>query len=242
MSNQTTQPLAKSQTGDPIELPATAATWRVRRLNGGPKGGAPEVVYGQDGLPLTIDIATPAADFPEMVERQAGKYRLDAQDEQGRIIAGTPPAYVMVAGAAARHERGGDGAELGRSFDVIERTTKTMADAMDRQSAQLASLISAVTSLVKSVDRPGMRNDAAPVLMLPPAVPTPTATPAQVPGADAEMAQPPQPSALDKLIEMAMPFIGPMLPQIGMALMAKLAPFIVAPPAGAPPPAAGGGA
>src|SRR5262245_36194668 len=103
MRNETIErPLAWSQNGDPIELPQTATSWRVRRLNGTPKGGAPEVVYGSDGLPLVVEIDATPDSFAEAVERRPGKYRLDALDDSRRPIAGVPPAYVVVGGSAAR--------------------------------------------------------------------------------------------------------------------------------------------
>jgi len=41
--------LAYNLSGEPFDVPLDATAWRVRKLK--PKG-APEVVYGRDGLPL----------------------------------------------------------------------------------------------------------------------------------------------------------------------------------------------
>ena len=45
--------LAFNVNGEPFEAPANAAGWRVRRLK---QKGAPEVVYGRDGLPLVLPL------------------------------------------------------------------------------------------------------------------------------------------------------------------------------------------
>ncbi len=45
--------LAFNQNGDLFDVPAVVTGWRVRRLK--PRG-APELVYGKDGRPLTIPI------------------------------------------------------------------------------------------------------------------------------------------------------------------------------------------
>ena len=45
--------LAFNMSGEPFDVPGAATGWRVRRLK--PRG-APEVVYGRDGLPLVLPI------------------------------------------------------------------------------------------------------------------------------------------------------------------------------------------
>ena len=45
--------LAFNANGDTFEVPANVTGWRVRRMK--PRG-APELVYGKDGRPLTIGI------------------------------------------------------------------------------------------------------------------------------------------------------------------------------------------
>ena len=43
--------LAYNLNGEPFEAPPTTAAWRVRKLKA---KGAPEVVFGRDGLPLFL--------------------------------------------------------------------------------------------------------------------------------------------------------------------------------------------
>jgi hypothetical protein len=142
-------PLAWSQTGEPIELPANAALWRVRRQTGNGRGGAPELVYAPDGLPLVVDITISAADFADAVERRAGKYRLEPLDESRKAIQGVSAAYVVVAATAAGRPEVPDGAP-------DEIAIKTLADVFMRQSLHVNTLIEACAKLVTAVDAAGV--------------------------------------------------------------------------------------
>jgi hypothetical protein len=86
--------LANNIQGEHFTLPATAAFWRVRRLKEG--RGAPEVVFGADGVPLLVAVETDFEAFRGAVDDQPGRYRLDALDEARRPIEGVPAAYVAV--------------------------------------------------------------------------------------------------------------------------------------------------
>jgi hypothetical protein len=165
MSNHTTEcPLAWSQSGDPIELPENATHWRVRRLLGGAKGGAPEVVYGPDGLPLVVERNATADDFAEAVDRRPGKYRLDALDAGRKPIAGVAPAYVMVGGSTAARESAGD-----EDRGSVDRVVRTLADAMRTQCAQITALVEAAARLINAADSAGVTRREPPP---PPLVPT----------------------------------------------------------------------
>jgi hypothetical protein len=84
--------LAFNINGEPIDLPSTTAAMRVKKIK--PKG-APEVVYGRDGLPLFLP---PDGDVEDLRReaRDIGKFRLDPVDEHNRPIAGAQSAYVCV--------------------------------------------------------------------------------------------------------------------------------------------------
>ena len=64
--------------------------WRVRRLK--PRG-APELVYSRDGRPLTLPIEADLDDLHEAVT-EAGKYRLDPIEDDGKVVENVPPAYI----------------------------------------------------------------------------------------------------------------------------------------------------
>ena len=84
--------LAYNINGESFELPATATGWRVRRMK---QRGAPEVVYGRDGVPLVIPIESDLDELRRNVDAP-GRVRLDAVDERGRSIEDVPAAYVQV--------------------------------------------------------------------------------------------------------------------------------------------------
>jgi hypothetical protein len=89
--------LAFTAQGSSFDVPETATDWRVRRLR--PRG-APETVYGPDGLPLTVPIESDVAILRDAVGGVLGRYRLDSLDEEGKQIDGVPAAYVQVVEAA----------------------------------------------------------------------------------------------------------------------------------------------
>ncbi|HEY1811002.1 MAG TPA: hypothetical protein VGG74_01510 [Kofleriaceae bacterium] len=84
--------LAFNLNGDPFDVPPNASGWRVRRMK---QKGAPEVVYGRNGLPLVLPIE---ADLDDVRQETGapGRYRLDPIDEGNRPIAGASAGYVYV--------------------------------------------------------------------------------------------------------------------------------------------------
>ena len=55
--------LAFDEDGQHFEVPATVGRWRVRRFNNPGRPGGAQVVYGDDGLPLFLDVETSAEEF-----------------------------------------------------------------------------------------------------------------------------------------------------------------------------------
>src|ERR1043166_3001894 len=87
--------LAYNLNGEPFELPPTMAAWRVRKLK--PKG-APEVVYGRDGLPLFLPLDADIEDLRREA-RGEGRYRLDPVDDHNRPVPSAQSSYVCVPAA-----------------------------------------------------------------------------------------------------------------------------------------------
>ena len=84
--------LAYNINGERFDVPPTMREWRVFKLR--PKG-APEVVYGRDGLPLFLPLD---ADFEDL-RREArgdGRHRLDPVDERRRSIPNAQSSYVCI--------------------------------------------------------------------------------------------------------------------------------------------------
>ncbi|MBA3673317.1 MAG: hypothetical protein H0W68_15000, partial [Gemmatimonadaceae bacterium] len=57
--------------------------------------GAPELVYGRDGRPLTIPVESDLDDLRESVGL-VGKYRLDPINDDGKAVEHVPAAYIQV--------------------------------------------------------------------------------------------------------------------------------------------------
>lgn len=84
--------LAYTINGDTFEVPTTVTDWRVKRLR--PRG-APELVYGADGRPLTVSSEAGLDELHEAV-LLSGKYRLDPIGDDGKVVENVPPAYIQV--------------------------------------------------------------------------------------------------------------------------------------------------
>jgi hypothetical protein len=84
--------LAYNLNGEPFEAPPTTAGWRVRKLK---SKGAPEVVFGRDGLPLFLPMDADIEDL-RRESRDIGKFRLDPVDDHNRQIPNAPASYVCV--------------------------------------------------------------------------------------------------------------------------------------------------
>jgi len=147
MSGQETRetPLAWSQSGDAFDVPDLAVLWRVRRLSGNLKGGAPELVYGTDGLPLMVDITIGPAEFMEAVDGKPGKYRLDALDELRKPVPGVPAAYFVVSSVATargeRHEGGTSDVAVRTLAEAFKHQSEKMGDVFKLHADQLIGLI-----------------------------------------------------------------------------------------------------
>jgi hypothetical protein len=84
--------LAFNANGENFELPPSVTSWRVRRMK--PRG-APELVYGTDGRPLTLPVDATIDELRDAVG-SAGKYRLDPINDEGKFVDSVPAAYVQV--------------------------------------------------------------------------------------------------------------------------------------------------
>ncbi len=86
--------IAFNLSGEPFDPPPATAAWRVRKLK--PKG-APDVVYGRDGLPLFLPLDADIEELRrEVMPPSDGRYRLDPVDEHNRPLPGAQASYVCV--------------------------------------------------------------------------------------------------------------------------------------------------
>jgi hypothetical protein len=166
--------LAFNIQGEAFEVPPAATAWRVRRMK---KQGAPEVVYGRDGLPLVIPIEAGMDDLKAAVDVSA-RYRLDPIDDAGKTVKDAVPAYVCVNrdvpdGAAAAT---GGRPSLGVATDnVVIEALRMNAEMARSVIDRFPMMMEAAAVLLRAADgaglpaRPGMApedddGDAAPAL------------------------------------------------------------------------------
>lgn len=147
--------LAFNANGDTFDVPATVSGWRVRRMK--PRG-APELVYGRDGRPLTIAVESEIDDLREAVGAP-GKYRLDPINDDGKCVEGVPPAYVQV----VKPERNADLGAQGPAHVAPSASDDTLREAM-RLNTELArsvidrfpEMMTAAAELLRAADGAGI--------------------------------------------------------------------------------------
>jgi hypothetical protein len=146
--------LAYNINGEGFEPPETATGWRVRRMK---QRGAPEVVYGKEGLPLIIPIEADLAELRRHVDA-AGRFRLDPVDDRGRNVEGAQPAYVVVP-----HKVDEDGEAIAPVVVARSAQDTVVAEAM-RLNTELAKsvidrfpeMMTAAAELLRAADGAGI--------------------------------------------------------------------------------------
>jgi hypothetical protein len=144
--------LAFNQNGDLFDVPAVVTGWRVRRLK--PRG-APELVYGRDGRPLTISIEADMNELREAVGGVLGKYRLDPISDEGKIAEGTPPAYVQV---VKTESHGGEvpAAAVSESDGVIREAMRLNTELAKSVIDRFPEMMHAAAELLRAADGAGL--------------------------------------------------------------------------------------
>lgn len=146
--------LAYNINGEGFELPETATGWRVRRMK--PRG-APEVVYGKDGLPLTIPIESDLEELRNSVDT-AGRFRLDAVDDRGRNVDGAQPAYVVVAskGSTATALDVIPAARVETAESAIMEAMRLNTELAKRVIDRFPEMMTAAAELLRAADGAGL--------------------------------------------------------------------------------------
>lgn len=128
-------PLANDANGDPLDIPAHAVAWRVRR--GGGRRGRPRVVFdAETGRQLEIGLG---ATIDDLIDHGCppGRYRLEAIDADGRMIPGVIAITEIPAGADEPDEEAPEVADpfrqvlqlVGQLVDTNCRAMEAMASA-----------------------------------------------------------------------------------------------------------------
>jgi hypothetical protein len=123
-------PLANDANGDPIDVPAEAVAWRVRKM--AKKAGRPKVIYDPEtGRQLEVPLAV--EDLGEFVSED-DRYRLEAVDREGRHIAGCVGFTEVFADDEDEAEEGGAATPqliqlVAQLVDTNSRVMQAMASA-----------------------------------------------------------------------------------------------------------------
>lgn len=139
--------LAYNINGEPFEVPARATNWRVKRLK--PKG-APEVVYGRDGVPLLLPVDADLEELRNEVEAVPGRYRLDALDASNKPIEGAS-GYVMVH-ALARTAA----SSSGHSADIVMEAMRMNAEMARTIIERFPAMLDSAAVLLRAADGAGL--------------------------------------------------------------------------------------
>jgi hypothetical protein len=142
--------LAWDADGNPIDLPDTATAWRVKKWQPGARGGRGELVYGENGGPLTVPRDVEAWELRELVHNEPGRYRLDAIGEDRRLIEKVPYAVFMI-GGSPRNVGGED-----VTTRLFESFMKAQTEQLTAISSQAAQMMKACASLLEAADGAGL--------------------------------------------------------------------------------------
>jgi hypothetical protein len=85
--------LAFNINGDSFEFTDDVTDLRAKRLK--PRG-APELVYGRDGRPVTVSVNATIEELRDAIGGVPGKYRLDPLNADGKLVEGCPAAYIQI--------------------------------------------------------------------------------------------------------------------------------------------------
>jgi hypothetical protein len=143
--------LAFNSNGESFDLPATVTGWRVRRLK--PRG-APELVYGKDGRPLTITIE---ADIDELRNAVVtpGRYRLDAINDDGKSVENVPAAYVQVV-RLEREPAAAVSTMSSTSDDILREAMRFNTELAKSVIDQFPAMMMSAAELLRAADGAGL--------------------------------------------------------------------------------------
>ena len=139
--------------GERFEAPADIVFWRVRRLKPGGRG-TPEVVFGNDGLPLLISSEADVEEFRRVVGNAPGRYRLDAVNEDQRGCENAVPSYLQLRGEVADESAP---AAPSSGHDELLRMVVAANTEMARCIAEkFAGVMDSAATLLRAADGAGM--------------------------------------------------------------------------------------
>jgi hypothetical protein len=145
--------LAFNANGDNFEIPAIVTGWRVRRMK--PRG-APELVYGRDGRPLTVPIESDMEDLRDAVGGVLGKYRLDPINDDAKIIESVPAAYIQVVKAERAVEAAAGPAQRDESDSLLREAMRHNTELAKSVIDRFPEMMQAAAELLRAADGAGL--------------------------------------------------------------------------------------
>ncbi len=150
--------LAFNVHGENFEIPSVVTGWRVRRLK--PRG-APELVYGRDGRPLTIPIESDIVDLREAVGGLVGRYRLDPINDDGKQVESAPAAYIQVVKSEQPTEA--QAMVVRTEDDVVCEAMRLNTELAKAIVDRFPEMLQAAAELLRAADGAGMPARQTPV-------------------------------------------------------------------------------
>lgn len=146
--------LAFNVNGEEFEVPVNVTGWRVRRMK--PRG-APELVYGKDGKPLSISIESDMDDLRNAVG-YLGRYRLDPIDEEGKVVEEVPAAYVHVVRPERDQEATGTTqlAPRAESDSVVKEAMRLNTELAKSVVDRFPEMMHAAAEILRAADGAGL--------------------------------------------------------------------------------------
>ena len=144
--------LAFSASGENFEVPASVTGWRVRRMK--PRG-APELVYGRDGRPLTVPIECDMEELRNAVTTY-GRYRLDPIDDNGKVIDGVSAAYILVVKPEVVSDEPHALAPIPETESVLREALRMNTDLAKAVVDRFPEMMHAAAELLRAADGAGL--------------------------------------------------------------------------------------
>lgn len=145
--------LAFNINGERFDLPASASFWRVRRFKASGRG-TPEVVFGDDGLPLIIPIDTEIGEFRTLVRNAAGRYRLDPVDENHKACEDGTGAYLQLSDDSSSGDAGGSRRSEGD--ELLREIVRANSEMVKTIAEKFATVMDSAATLLRAADGAGM--------------------------------------------------------------------------------------
>ena len=155
--------LAFNINGERFDLPASASCWRVRRFKASGRG-TPEVVFGDDGLPLIIPIDTEIGEFRTLVRNAPGRYRLDTVDENHKSCEDGTGAYLQLSDEPGSTD--GSSSRRGSGDELLREVVHANADMVKVIAEKFATVMDSAATLLRAADGAGMPSREAAVVPL----------------------------------------------------------------------------